>query len=88
MTEPEGREPSLGKLADLEMLVMTAGGRQRTEAGYHALFGRVGLRLTRIVPSAGMAVSSRRLDVSTRSLWMMKFCNVPVRERRGCAAAL
>ncbi|HEX6405035.1 MAG TPA: methyltransferase [Pseudonocardiaceae bacterium] len=51
---PEGREPSLGKLADLEMLVMTAGGRQRTEAEYHALFGGVGLRLTRIVPSAGM----------------------------------
>jgi hypothetical protein len=51
---PEGREPSMGKLADLEMLVMTAGGRQRTEAEYHALFGRVGLRLARIVPSAGM----------------------------------
>jgi hypothetical protein len=43
---PAGREPSMGKPADLEMLVMTAGGRQRTEAEYHALFGRVGLRLT------------------------------------------
>lgn len=51
---PEGREPSMGKLADLEMLVMTAGGRQRTKAEYHSLLGRVGLRLSRIVPSAGM----------------------------------
>jgi hypothetical protein len=51
---PEGRDPSMGKLADLEMLVMTAGGRQRTEAEFQALFSRVGLRLTRIVPSAGM----------------------------------
>ena len=51
---PEGRQPSMGKFADLEMLVMTSGGRQRTEAEYRALFGRAGLRLTRIVPSAGM----------------------------------
>lgn len=51
---PEGRDPSMGKLADLEMLVMTAGGRQRTEAEFQALFSRVGLRPTRIVPSAGM----------------------------------
>jgi hypothetical protein len=50
---PEGREPSMGKLVDLEMLVMTSGGRQRTEAEFRVLLGRVGLRLTRIVPSAG-----------------------------------
>jgi hypothetical protein len=51
---PEGASPSMGKLADLEMLVMTAGGRQRTEAEHCALLGRAGLRLTRIVPSTGM----------------------------------
>jgi hypothetical protein len=51
---PEGASPSMGKLADLEMLVMTAGGRQRTEAEHRALLGRAGLRLTRIVPSTGM----------------------------------
>jgi hypothetical protein len=51
---PEGRQPSVGKLIDLEMLVMSAGGRQRTETEYRTLFGRAGLRLTRIVPSAGM----------------------------------
>jgi O-methyltransferase len=51
---PAGNEPSMGKLADLEMLVMTAGGRQRTEAEYRTLLARAGLRLTRIMPSSGM----------------------------------
>ncbi|MGH3480384.1 MAG: methyltransferase [Pseudonocardiaceae bacterium] len=49
---PEGAAPSMGKLVDLELLVMTSGGRQRTEAEHRALLGRAGLRLTRIVPSA------------------------------------
>jgi O-methyltransferase domain len=51
---PAGRESSVAKWADLEMLVMTTGGRQRTEAEYRALLGQAGLRLTRIVPSSGM----------------------------------
>lgn len=50
---PAGNEPSMGKLLDLEMLVMTAGGRQRTEEEYRGLLARAGLRLTRIVPSSG-----------------------------------
>lgn len=51
---PEGAAPSIGKLVDLEMLVMTSGGCQRTEAEHRALLGRAGLRLTRIVPSDGL----------------------------------
>jgi hypothetical protein len=51
---PESRQPSMGKFLDLEMLVMTAGGRQRTGAKYRTLFGRAGLQLTRIVPSSGL----------------------------------
>ncbi len=51
---PDGPAPSMGKLADLEMLVMTAGGRQRTEAEHRELLARAGLRLTRIIPSASM----------------------------------
>lgn len=51
---PEGAAPSMGKLADLVMLVMTSGGRERTEAQYRALLDRAGLRLTRIVPSSGL----------------------------------
>lgn len=51
---PEGAAPSMGKFVDMQMLVMTAGGRQRTEAEFRALLDRAGLRLTRIVPSSGM----------------------------------
>lgn len=49
---PEGHQPSVGKLADLEMLVIT-GGRQRTEAEHRALYARAGFRVTRIVPFIG-----------------------------------
>jgi hypothetical protein len=51
---PEGVAPSMAKLADLGMLIMTSGGRERTEAEYRTLFDRAGLRLTRIVPSTGL----------------------------------
>jgi hypothetical protein len=51
---PEGAAPSMAKLADLGMLIMTSGGRERTEAEYRRLCHRAGLRLTRIVPSAGL----------------------------------
>jgi hypothetical protein len=44
-------ESALGKLTDLEMLVMTPGGRERTEPEFRALFGRAGLELMRIVPT-------------------------------------
>ena len=50
---PEGAAPSMAKLMDLLTMVMTAGGRQRTEAEFRTLLGRAGLRLTRIVPSTG-----------------------------------
>jgi ubiquinone/menaquinone biosynthesis C-methylase UbiE len=42
---PAGNEPSLGKFADLHMLVRL-GGRERTEAEYRTLFAAAGLRLT------------------------------------------
>ena len=39
------------KLLDLEMLVMTPGGRERTADEYAALFAKAGLKLARIVPT-------------------------------------
>jgi O-methyltransferase domain len=51
---PEGNQPSRGKLTDLQMLVMTAGGRARTEVEHRTLLDRAGFRLTRIVPSNGL----------------------------------
>ena len=44
---PCGDAPSLGKLVDLEMMLMP-GGRERTEAEYAALFEAAGFRLTSI----------------------------------------
>jgi hypothetical protein len=39
------------KILDLEMLVMTHGGRERTEREFAALFDRAGFKLARIVPT-------------------------------------
>ncbi len=43
--------PHLSKLADLEMLVMTEGGKERTEQEYTKLYAAAGLRLTRVIPT-------------------------------------
>ena len=45
-----GDEPDLGKLIDLEMLVMP-GGRERTADEFGRLFARAGFELKRIVPT-------------------------------------
>jgi hypothetical protein len=47
---PPGDTPSPGKLADLQMMV-AAGGQERTEAEFRALFEAAGFMLTRIVPT-------------------------------------
>lgn len=49
---PPGNDPFPGKLLDLNMLVMTEGGRERTAEEYAQLLERSGLRLSRIVPTA------------------------------------
>jgi len=46
-----GNEPSPAKIADLTMLVMTDGGRERTEQEFRQLFERTGLRLGRLFPA-------------------------------------
>ncbi|MEG3897055.1 MULTISPECIES: methyltransferase [unclassified Microcoleus] len=48
---PPGNEPFMGKLLDLNMLVMAPGGCERTQAEYRALFETAGFKLTRIVPT-------------------------------------
>jgi SAM-dependent methyltransferase len=45
-----GNEPSVAKLLDLQMLVVT-GGRQRTEAEYRTLLVPAGFRLTNVIPT-------------------------------------
>jgi len=48
---PAGDDPDIGKFADLEMLVLTPGGRERTEAEFRQLYEKAGLELTRIIPT-------------------------------------
>jgi len=44
---PQGGEPSIGKMIDLEMLVMT-GGQERTAKEYRTLLERAGFTLRKI----------------------------------------
>ena len=46
-----GNEPDLGKVIDLEMLLLP-GGKERTEEEFAALLERAGFRLTRVVATA------------------------------------
>jgi hypothetical protein len=46
-----GNEPAFDKLLDLEMLVMTSGGRERTEVEFRELFKTAGFQLTKITPT-------------------------------------
>ncbi|MBV9866355.1 MAG: methyltransferase domain-containing protein [Abitibacteriaceae bacterium] len=48
---PEGNTPSASKGLDLNMLVMTNGGRERTAEEFDALFRKAGFELTRILPT-------------------------------------
>jgi precorrin-6B methylase 2 len=48
---PPAGVPAFGKIIDLEMLVMTDGGRERTEGEYGALLSRAGLKLSRVIPT-------------------------------------
>jgi O-methyltransferase/methyltransferase family protein len=47
---PPGDQPSYGKLTDLNMLV-SPGGRERTEAEYRTLYAAAGFELTRVIPT-------------------------------------
>jgi O-methyltransferase domain/Dimerisation domain len=46
-----GNTPSYSKLGDLVMLMMTPGGRERTETQYRTLFRAGGFDITRLVPT-------------------------------------
>ncbi len=50
---PETTAPHPAKFMDVNMLAMTEGGCERSEAEYRELFATAGLRLTRIVPTKG-----------------------------------
>jgi hypothetical protein len=50
---PPGNAPHFGKLLDLEMLVLTPRGRERTKQEFAGLLKRSGFALRRVIPTAG-----------------------------------
>lgn len=50
LVEEDDAVPSMSKVMDLNMLVMT-GGKERTEKEYAALFEKTGFKLTRVIPT-------------------------------------
>ena len=51
MIMPEGNEPFVGKLIDLESLLTTPGGRERKEDEYRDLLVKAGFKIARIIPT-------------------------------------
>jgi hypothetical protein len=52
---PPGNAPNVGKLLDLEMLVV-ASGKERTEAEYAALLAGAGWKMERVIPTKSPAM--------------------------------
>lgn len=51
---PPGNNPFIGKLLDVNMLVMCPGGKERTSEEFRALFATAGFNMNRIVPTQGI----------------------------------
>ena len=50
---PEAGAAGFEAMLDVEMMIYTAGGRERTQAEYRALLARAGLTLARSAPMSG-----------------------------------
>src|SRR5262249_11569833 len=50
---PPGNTPHFGKLLDLQMLVITPRGRERTKSEFAELLRGAGFRMSRIIPTDG-----------------------------------
>ena len=51
--DPNDARTQAGFLADLNMMLGTPGGKERTEAEFRHLIAEAGLRFIRVVPTAG-----------------------------------
>ncbi len=51
MVMPSGNDPFVGKFVDLESLLTTPGGYERTETQYRSLLSAAGYEVTRIIPT-------------------------------------
>ncbi len=61
-----GNSKDMNKIIDLQMLLMTKGGRERTEQEFREPFRDAGLELLRIIPTASMfsIIEGKRADFS------------------------
>jgi hypothetical protein len=50
-----GNAPSWGKMLDLQQLVLSDGGRERSEAEYASLLQSAGFKLSRVIPTSSTA---------------------------------
>ncbi len=48
---PAGNEPFFGKFLDVDMLLVSHGGRERSAAQFQELFEATGFALTRVIPT-------------------------------------
>ena len=51
MIMPLGNDPFVGKLIDLESLLLTPGGCERTEAQYKSILAAAGFKVTNVIPT-------------------------------------
>ena len=51
MVMPSGNDPFVGKFVDLESLLTTPGGYERSEVQYRSLLAAAGYEITRIIPT-------------------------------------
>ncbi|MGG6265197.1 methyltransferase [Leptolyngbya sp. AN03gr2] len=51
MLVPPSNEPALSKIVDMEALIMSTGGYERTEAQYQVLLASVGLTVSHVIPT-------------------------------------
>jgi len=51
MIMPKGNDPFIGKLVDIESLLITPGGYERTESQYRSLLSAAGFKVTKIIPT-------------------------------------
>ncbi len=64
MVMPPGNDPFVGKFVDLESLLTTPGGYERTEAQYRSLLSAAGYKITRIIPTqtANSIIEASKLE--------------------------
>ena len=57
---PPGNEPHFGKYVDMNIMLQTEGGYQRSEEDHQSLFAASGFRLSRVIPIFAFSVTEAK----------------------------